>query len=80
MTAGFVICFPNYSTFLAKHVEDIFARVLAPPWPRPDDAVRRRGQGGTDRDGEGGVVLLRIKMVLLCPALLRLLMYSWILI
>ncbi|KAE8794958.1 putative acetyltransferase NATA1-like [Hordeum vulgare] len=38
VTAGFVICFPNYSTFLAKpglYVEDIFVRA---PW-------RRRGLG-----------------------------------
>jgi L-ornithine N5-acetyltransferase len=38
ITAGFVICFPNYSTFLAKpglYVEDIFVRA---PW-------RRRGLG-----------------------------------
>ncbi|NP_001136452.1 Probable acetyltransferase NATA1-like [Zea mays] len=38
VTAGFVICFPNYSTFLSKpglYVEDIFVRA---PW-------RRRGLG-----------------------------------
>ena len=38
VTAGFVICFPNYCTFLAKpglYVEDVFVRA---PW-------RRRGLG-----------------------------------